>query len=226
MSNAVLILGESGSGKSASLRNLDPSATLLIQAVNKRLPFPRAHEWTTFNPDSNPRGNIFQTDRADTIVKLLSKTQRDIIVIDDFQYVMANEFMRRSHEKGYEKFTEIGRHAWDIVMAANDLPAEKRVYILAHTDVDDASGRTRIKTIGKMLNEKVTVEGLFTIVLRAQVRGDEEDLERRYVFSTQSNGFDTVKSPMGLFDTTFVPNDIAAVDARICDYYRMLGVVQ
>lgn len=221
MSNAVLILGESGSGKSTSMRNLDPAQTLLIQAVNKRLPFPRAPEWTVFNAESNPKGNIFQTDRADTIVKLLTKTQRSIIVIDDFQYVMANEFMRRSAEKGYDKFTEIGRHAWDIVMAANDLSSDKRVYILAHTDVDDASGRTRIKTIGRMLNEKVTVEGLFTIVLRAQVRGDEEDLDRRYVFSTQSNGFDTVKSPMGLFDTTFIPNDLAAVDARICEYYNV-----
>ena len=223
MSNAALILGESGSGKSTSMRNLDPAQTLLIQAVNKRLPFPRAPEWTIFNAESNPKGNIFHTDRADTIVKLLTKTQRSIIVIDDFQYVMANEFMRRSAEKGYDKFTEIGRHAWDIVMAANDLSSDKRVYILAHTDVDDASGRTRIKTIGRMLNEKVTVEGLFTIVLRAQVRGDEEDLDRRYVFSTQSNGFDTVKSPMGLFDTTFIPNDLAAVDARICEYYNVKG---
>jgi hypothetical protein len=219
VSNAVLIIGDSGSGKSTSMRNLDPTKALLIQAVNKRLPFPRAPEWTIFDAESNTRGNVFQTDRTDTIVKILTKTQRDIVVIDDFQYIMANEFMRRSAEKGYEKFTEIGRHAWDIVMAANALLPTKRVYILAHTDVDDASGRVRMKTIGKMLNEKVTVEGLFTIVLRAQVRADEEDFDKRYVFSTQSNGFDPVKSPMGLFDSTFIPNDLAAVDARICEYY-------
>jgi len=134
---------------------------------------------------------------------------------------MANEFMRRSAEKGYEKFTEIGRHAWDLFMSANNLAPGKRVYILAHSDIDDTSGRVRLKTIGKMLNEKITPEGLFTIVLRAQVRADEEDLERRYVFSTQSNGFDTVKTPMGLFETTFVPNDLAMVDARICEYYNI-----
>lgn len=221
MSNAALIIGESKAGKSTSLRNLDPANVLLIQAVNKRLPFPRAPEWAVFDAESNPRGNIFGTDRADTIIKLMSKTQRPIIVIDDFQYVMANEFMRRASENGYTKFTEIGRHAWDIVMAANALEPHKRVYFLTHTDVDDASGRIRMKTIGKMLNEKVTVEGLFTIVLRAQVRGDEEDLSKRYVFSTQSNGMDPVGTPMGLFDTMFIPNDLALVDARICEYYNI-----
>jgi len=211
MSIASLILGESGTGKSTALRNLDPSQTLLIQAVRKPLPF-RATGWKVNPGGKDGKGNVFVTDEAAKIEKLMRASPHEIVVVDDFQYVLANEFMRRSDEKGFEKFTDIGRHAWNILMAASELAEHRRVYILGHTTTDEF-GRTRAKTIGKLLDEKVTVEGLFTIVLRTAVR------DGQYLFLTQNNGQDTTKSPMGLFSAPAIDNDLAAVDAAITEFY-------
>lgn len=213
MSTPVLVLGESGSGKSASYRNLDPKETLLIQAIEKPLPFPNAEKagWTRFDATAKT-GNIFVTDKAVEISSLMQKTSRRIILLDDFQYVMANEFMRRSDEKGYDKFTEIGRHAWDILCMAAVLPPEKRVYILAHTQQSDDGSKTKIKTIGRMLDEKITVEGMFSMVLRTVVR------DGQYYFSTRNNGSDTVKTPMGMFQEELIANDLKLVDEAITKY--------
>lgn len=213
MSSNILVLGESGAGKSASLRNMDPSKTLLIQAIRKPLPF--RNDWSEHTPD-NPAGNVFVTDRSTDIALLMQGTKRKIIVLDDFQYVLANEFMRRSDERGYDKFSEIGRHAWDILCMSSALPSDVRVYILAHTDVDDATGRIRTKTIGKMLNEKITVEGMFTICLRCIARDGE------YLFSTRTNGFDPVKTPIGLCEADLIPNDLAAFDKTLCEFYGIV----
>ena len=148
----------------------------------------------------------------------MRRIDRPIVVLDDFQYVLANEYMRRSDERGFDKFTEIGRHAWDLLNAASNLMDHRRVYIIAHTDSDD-SGRTRMKTIGKLLNEKITPEGMVTIVLRTAVR------DGTYLFATQNSGRTMVtmptKSPMGMFDEQFIENDLAAVDAAICHYYGL-----
>lgn len=211
MSTSTLILGSSGSGKSTSMRNMDPSNTLLIQAVRKPLPFP-SKAWRYFHKDTCPTGNVFVTDQWDTIIKLVSKTGRKVIVIDDFQYVLANEFMRRSDERGFDKFTEIGRHAWEVLTAISQLPDDVRVYVLSHTQ-EDEHGNVKMKTIGKLLDEKITCEGLFTIVLRSIVSDD------RFLFATKNSGSDTVKAPMGLFDEERIENDLAAVDAAICGYY-------
>lgn len=212
MSIPILILGESGSGKSASLRNMNPEETLLVQSIDKPLPF-KSEGWRKWTQDT--KGNIFVTDKASEIQALCMGTKRRIIVIDDFQYVMANEFMRRSEERGYDKFTEIGRNAWNILTMASSLPAGVRVYILSHTDTSE-SGRVKIKTIGRMLDEKITVEGMFTIVMRALVRDDD------YLFSTRNNGHDTVKTPMGMFKESLIDNDLAAVDAAVRDYYNIV----
>lgn len=211
MSITTLILGESGTGKTASLRNLNPADTLLVQVVKKPLPF-RSSGWGYFDKEKNPAGNIFVTDRWDQIIAISRKTKRQVIVIDDFQYVLANEFMRRTDEKGYDKFTEIGRHTWEVLQALNTLPDGVRVYIPWHTDISE-SGRAKAKTIGKMLDEKITIEGLFTIVLRTAV------IDGQYFFCTKNSGADTVKTPMGLFADDRIDNDLASVDAAICDYY-------
>jgi hypothetical protein len=210
MSIATMILGESGTGKSTSLRNLDPARTLLIQAVRKPLPF-RTKGWKPYNKVDGS-GSIITTDHPQFIEGAMRKIDREIVVIDDFQYVLANEFMRRSDEKGFDKFTEIGRHAWDILTASTGLADDRRVYILAHT-ASDEFGKTKMKTIGKLLDEKITPEGLVTICLRTQVR------DGQYHFATQNNGADTTKSPMGMFDEQLIDNDLAAVDAAICNYY-------
>lgn len=218
MSIATMILGQSGTGKTTSLRNLDPAHTLLIQAVKKPLPF-RSNGWSYFDKDKNPNGNVFVTDQAAQIVKLMHRTQRDVIVIDDFQYILANEFMRRVLDKesgnaAFAKYNEIARNAWDILMASSQLDDNKRVYILGHTQEDD-SGRIKAKTIGKLLDEKITIEGLLTIVLRTAV------VNGQYLFTTQNSGSDTVKSPIGLFDSDQIDNDLAEVDSAIFNYYSL-----
>lgn len=212
MSITTFILGESGTGKSTSLRNLDPAKTLLIQAIRKPLPF-KSKGWKV-RASLKSEGNIIQTDDPVLTERLLRQSPHEVVVLDDFQYVMANEFMRRTDERGFDKFTEIGRHAWDILSAANQLADHRRVYILAHTDTDQ-NGKTKIKTIGKMLDEKITLEGMVTIVLRTQVR------DGHYTFATQNNGNDTCKSPMGMFADQFIPNDLAEVDRSICEFYDL-----
>lgn len=203
MSIATFILGESGTGKSASMRNLDGKKTALIQVTRKPLPF-SPNGWTPRVSDSF----IKITEMMDAA----SKKGYKIIIIDDFQYLMANEFMSRAYETGFNKFTEIARHAWDVLRKATTLPDDVRVYILSHVQTTD-DGTIKAKTIGKLLDEKITIEGMVTIVLRTAVA------DGRYLFRTVNNGYDTVKAPMGMFKTDTIENDINAVDDAICAYY-------
>ena len=214
MSIATLILGESGTGKSTSMRNLNPADTLLIQVLAKPLPF-KAKGWKLATKD-NPTGSIFVTDQTDTIIKAMKKTTKKIIVIDDWNLTMTNEYMRRSTENGFQKFADIGHAAWDLMMTASALPPDVRVYLLGHTELSD-QGHTKAKTIGKMIDQTCPVESMFSIVLRSAL------FNSQYIFYTQNNGQDTCKSPIGLFSDQAIPNDLAAVDAAICDYYE-LGV--
>lgn len=214
MSISTVILGKSGTGKSTSLRNFDPATTMLIQVIRKPLPF-RATGWSYYDKENNPTGNIFVTEKWDTIILLMRKTHRKVIVVDDFQYLLANEFMRRTDERGYDKFTDIAKHAWEVMMAASDLPPDVRVYLLSHIEENEATGAMKMKTIGKMLDEKITLEGLVTIVLRATVE------DGRHLFVTRNNGMDTTKSPMGLFEADKIDNDLKAVDDAIADYYNI-----
>lgn len=211
MSIATMILGESGTGKSTAMRNLDPANVLLIQAVSKPLPF--RNRWQAITK-TNPAGSIYVTDDSRKIVSAMQRTDRKIIILDDFQYVLANEFMRRNQEKGYDKFNDIGRNAWDILNAASNLAPDVRVYIVGHTSTDE-SGKVRAKTIGRMLDDKITVEGLFTIVLRTAV------INGQYYFSTLNSGYDTVKSPLGLFGAEHIDNDLQSVDSEICQYFNL-----
>lgn len=212
MSTAIMVIGESGTGKSTSLRNLNPRDVLLIQAVRKPLPF-RSKDWTPANK-ANPDGSVIHSDTSATIIQMMQRTKKPIIVIDDFQYILANAFMRRSAETGFQKFTDIAKDAWDILMAASGQSEEKRIYILAHSTTDD-SGKTKAKTIGKLLDEKITIEGLLTIVLRTAV------INGQYLFLTQNNGSDTTKSPIGMFADEHIPNDLAEVDKAICEFYGL-----
>lgn len=209
--SATLIIGESGTGKSASMRNLDTQKTLLIQSIKKPLPF-KSTAWVRHEKGSKDPFSVYTTDNADHIIKALNSTSKEIVIIDDFQYVMSNEFMRRSSERGFDKFTDIGRRAWDIINAA--VNSDKRVYILSHLEESD-SGRQKMKTIGRMLDEKVVLEGFFTTVLKTVVQ------DGKYQFSTKNNGNDTVKSPIGLFDADLIDNDLQFVDSQICEYFGL-----
>ena len=210
MSYATLILGESGTGKTCSLRNLDPKKTLLIQPVRKPLPF-RSKDWKEIVSKGDGH-NIFVCSDPAKIVKAMHSAPHEIVVIDDYQYILASMFMARRLEKGYDKFNDIGGAGFDIAKAASELGPDKRVYVLAHTTTDDL-GNTRIKTLGKMLDDKIVVEGMFTTVLRTHVQ------DGHYTFMTQNSGHDTVKSPMGLFSDSEIENDLNSVDALICEYY-------
>lgn len=127
---------------------------------------------------------------------------------------MANEFMRRATERGYDKFTEIAFHMWDIVNEVKELSDDKIVYFLSHVD-RDSEGNEKVKTIGKLLDEKITLEGMFTIVLKTNVS------DGQYCFLTQNSGKDTVKSPIGLFDKYAIDNDLKYVDEKIRNYYEL-----
>lgn len=203
----VYILGKSGTGKSYSMRNFPQNKLALINVQGKILPF---------------RGSakIEQTTTVDSaeIVEALKNYSKNYksIVIDDYQYIMANEFMRRSFEKGYDKFTEIGRHAWDIPDTVRELPNDCIVYIMCHTDRDE-EGFEKIKTIGKLLDEKICLEGMSTIVLKTNVT------DGKYVFLTQNNGKDTTKSPAGMFPSYAIDNDLKYVDDKIRNYYGFDG---
>lgn len=214
MSIATIILGQSGTGKSTSLRNLDPANTLLIQAIKKPIPFKSA-AWKNIKDG----GNIYVSDNSIQICNAMHKTSRDVIVIDDFQYTMSNEFMRRvtDNEAGnsaFAKYNEIAKNAWDILNCAASLPDHKRVYILSHSQKDE-NNNVKIKTIGKLLDEKITIEGMVSIVLITSI------INGNYLFSTVNSGHDTTKAPIGLFESELIENDLAFVDAAIYSYYGL-----
>lgn len=214
MSYACLILGESGTGKTASLRNLDPSKVLLIQPTRKPLPF-RPVGWNELR--HKQAGSIYVSDDPLKIMLAMRKTSKEIIIVDDWQYILANMFMKRRMEKTYDKYTDIGGAGFDIAQLASSLEFEKRVYVLAHTETD-SFGKTKIKTLGKLLDDKIVIEGMFAIVLRTLVENGN------FYFSTQNSGSDTVKSPMGMFDRRLIENDLAKVDQTICEYYGICPV--
>lgn len=199
----VLILGESGSGKTYSIKNLDPETTGLFLVEKGILPFRKRFPNTVKNANY---GKIIASLKLHNLPRY---------VIDDSQYLMANEFFDRANETGYQKFTDIGVHFRDLIHLVNrQTPDNVIVYFLHHTELDTNTGRTKAKTIGKMLDEKLTLEGTFNIVLRTAKENGE------YFFLTQSDGSDTTKSPEEMFPER-IPNDLAMVDNAIRDYYGL-----
>jgi hypothetical protein len=178
MNVTTAILGESGTGKSASMRNLDPANTLLIQTVRKPLPF-RSANWKLLSKDC-PSGNVIVSRNSAQILSACLKTKRPVIVVDDFQYMMFGEMMDRSSETGYQKFTDMAAHVWTLITELNQAEGDKRIYFMCHTETSE-TGAVRMKTAGKMLQEKLTVEGLFTIVMKTQV------FNGHYQFTTRNS---------------------------------------
>ncbi len=195
----VLILGASGSGKTASLRNFEPEEIGIFNVAGKPLPFRKKLPLVN-NPDYN------------LIEKVLRKAKRQVYVVDDSQYLMANEFFDRAKEVGYQKFTDIGLHFRNLLQfVIRCTPEDVIVYFLHHTE-EDMNGRLKAKTIGKMLDEKLTIEGLFSIVLLTVVENGN------HYFITNSDGNSTAKSPMEMFEPK-IDNDLKLVDQTIRRYY-------
>lgn len=209
MAEKVLIMGESGTGKSTSIRNCDPSITAIVNPVDKPLPFRGAKNYETLNGETD-------SEKICDFMRNQAKNGKKIIIIDDFQYILAIPYMNRIKETGWDKYNDFGANYFTIIDVCSDLPDDVCVYYMTHTETLE-NGLTTVKLIGKLLREKITVEGLFTIVLKTGTS------EGKYYFFTQNSGKDTVKSPIGMFDAFSIDNDLAYVDAKIRNYYEMDG---
>lgn len=198
----VLILGPSGSGKSTSLRGFEPDEVGIFNVASKPLPFRKRMRYINYGAGYSE------------ILKGLAAQQFKRYVIDDSQYLMAFALFDRAKETGYGKFTDIAldfRNLIDYVIRGT--PRDTIVYFLHHTEKTE-DGRIKAKTIGKMLDERLTLEGLFSIVLLAGTDG------QRYWFTTQSDGYTTAKSPMEMFERE-IDNDLKAVDTAIREYWEV-----
>lgn len=205
MAEKVLIMGESGTGKSTSLRNCDPAITAVVNPVGKPLPFRGKFDMLNGHTDS---------ERIIEWVKAAINRGKKIIVIDDFQYILSVPYMNRIKEQGWDKWNDFGSNYFELIDMCDDLPDDVIVYYMTHTETLE-NGITTIKLIGKMLREKITIEGLFTTVLRTQVS------EGKYYFLTQNSGKDTVKSPLGMFDSYAIDNDLNYVDTKLRNYHQI-----
>lgn len=205
MAQKVLIMGESGTGKSTSLRNCDPATTAVVNPVGKPLPFKNHFEMLNNETD------------ARKIVKYMKEqcaAGKKLLVVDDFQYILAVPYMNRIKETGWDKYNDFGANYFEIIDCCKDLPDDVVVVYMTHLETLD-NGLTTVKLIGKLLREKITIEGLFTVVLRTGVN------EAKYYFYTQNSGKDTVKSPLGMFPAYAIENDLNYVVDKIRNYYEL-----
>lgn len=216
MAIPVLIMGQSGSGKTFSLKNFKKDEIGIISVEKGRLPF-KSDLKVVRVPKYENSADINTYAQANSakyswIMGVISKANTKSIAIDDSQYLMANEMFDRSGEKGYDKFTDIAKNFRNLIHFINDLEQDdKIVYFLHHTEIG-ADGREKCKTIGKMLDEKLCVEGCFDIVIHCQ---DHE-------FYTQGDKISTAKTPEGMFEPK-IPNDLKYVDEKIREYYGIGG---
>ena len=208
MGRPVLILGNSGVGKTASLRNFKEDEIFYINVLNKELPFKKKFKYTLYSDD-------YAVIRA----KMLGASNNGIktMVIDDSGYLITNKFMRnQGNKKGgavFEFYSQLAYDFWDLInFVKSQLKDDVIVYMIMHEETNDL-GEVKPKTIGKLLNEKVCVEGLFTIVLRAI------KMDNHYLFRTQSNGLDIAKTPIGMFENEEIENDLQLVTKTIKKYY-------
>lgn len=211
----TLVLAKSGRGKSTSLRNLNPDTTFLINVMGKPLPFMSGMKYIEGK-------NMVSTPEPVKIRNTMKKISNDYphvtdLIIDDAQYVMATEFMDKAHIKGFDKWNEIANNLWQILILSSRLRAGLKVFILSHEEETELE--RKIKTLGKLLDDKITPEGLSTIVLFGDVKGTKG--ARKYYFTTQSDGKSSAHTPAGMFPYA-IPNDLSLVSRRIDEYYNCI----
>lgn len=225
--SCVAIVGKTGTGKSTSygefpslnIKGLNPKETVIINVVGKDLPF---RGWKQmYKGKISEDGNYFESSDALQISKAIdyvSTKRLDIknIVIDDAQYIMAFEFMGRAKESGYGKFADIGVNMGKVVNSAKNTRKDLKVYFLWHPEQDKETGY-KMKTVGKMVDDYLTLEGLFTVVLYTRVFKLNNVVE--YQFITNNDGEFPAKSPIGLFKEIYIPNDLGFVSEQI-DLYN------
>ena len=207
MATPVLIIGKSGSGKSTSMRNcIDNEDWNLVRVLNKPLPF-------------KGKINGWFTDEYQTVMKCLAQSKAKNIVLDDAGYLITNMFMSKHSSAGagngvFTLYNQIGDHFWNLIQYIVKLPEDKIVYVIMHEDINDF-GQIKPKTIGKLLDEKVCIEGMFTIVLRCIEESG------KHLFVTQSADGAVSKSPIGMFEDLTIDNDLLIVEKAIREYYEI-----
>lgn len=224
MSELALVVGNTGSGKSTSLRNLNPDETFVINVTGKRLPLPGAkRKYKTFVPSTN-EGNIINTASATDVVKILkfiSQKRPEIkqIIIDDANYIMSFDSMDKVSEKGFEKFTIMAQNFYFILKTASTLREDLKVFVFGHEEnVGDAlNPKRKFKTAGKMIDNAIGIEGLCTFVFFTDVTSGE-DGKTTYKFATQTDGTTTAKTPMGCFEEMYIDNDLQLVIDKMDEY--------
>ncbi len=198
----VLICGESGSGKSASLRNFEPEDVSIFNVASKPMPFRKKLPTRA-------------TSNYGVIMEGIRQSKKKSFVIDDSQFLMCFESFAKAKETGFGKYTDMAVHFYNLVQfVIRETAPDVIVYFLHHTEVDSNTGKTKAKTLGKMLDNQLTLEGLFAIVLYCVTDG------RKHSFITQSDGFTTAKSPMEMFSEV-IDNDLKVVDQTIREYYEL-----
>jgi hypothetical protein len=197
----VLVIGKSGSGKSASLRNFKKDEIAIANVLGKPLPF---------KSDLDAP----KVDDYNILLKAIQTTDKKVIVVDDANYLITNEFMNKSSVKGFDKYNEMGNNFFNLINGIKNVDGGKTVYLIMHEDTDD-EGNVKPKTIGKLLDDKVNIQGMFTICIRSMYDNGN------YIFRLKTNGQDCVKTPIGLFDEEQIENDLKYVDQKIREYYEL-----
>ena len=203
MGECVIIYGKSGTGKSRSLKNFADDEIFLVNTINKRLPFPGKFKYTITGAN------------MDTIERGLKTMPCKTAVIDDFGYQQTLRFME-GHGKGdqFKMYNTIADQTFNVIQIIKSLPEDVIVYLIMHEETNDL-GDVKLKTIGKLLDQKVCLEGMVTVCLRAMKAGTD-----RYFFRTQSDGSDISKSPEGMFDLE-IENDLKMVNDRIREFWGL-----
>lgn len=233
MANSVLVLTKSGFGKSTSYGNipelgiegLNPKETLLINVKGKPLPFRgwRKH-YSPITDDKAPYNDNYleSTNHAEIIKTMnwfnINRLDVHNVVLDDAQYLMAEEFMANALKAGYDKFNKLGKNMYDVLNAGIKLRKNINFFVLAHEE--EAANGYKMKTIGKMLDEKVTLEGLFTILLYGRSTFDATTKTVKKEFVTNEDGTYPAKTPVGMFKELYIPNDLGIVARTMNEYYN------
>ena len=197
----ILLIGKSGSGKSTSLRNFKKDEIAVVNVLGKPLPF---------KTDINAP----KCDNYDVILKAIAKTERKTIVIDDANYLITNEFMGKTSIKGYDKYNDMANNFFNLINGIKNIEGGKTVYLIMHEDTDE-NGNVKPKTIGKLLDDKVNIQGMFTICIRSMFDNG------KYIFRLKTNGQDCVKTPFGMFEDEEMENDLKAFDEIVREYYEL-----
>jgi len=218
MAEVVAIVGPSGSGKSTSIRTLPSDKTAIINISGKRLPFKGSK--AAYKGSIKEGGNYAEVSTgtaAGQIIQYIGDNRKDInyVIIEDAQYIQAFEFMRRAREKGYDKFSDIAHEGFEPVRVSSNVKRDDlTIFFIYHED------NGQIKTSGKMIDNHITMEGMFSIVLFTHTKYNDKEGKTEYFFQTQTDGKTTAKSPMGMFDKFLIPNDLGYVAKKMKEYYE------